>query len=102
MEGYFKLPKTEAMSLEDIPQARWDVASIRESIIKPLVRSPPPSEAEIAQAGKQLNLTRSSIYRLLAAYRKRPQTTTLLPGIVGRRENTRVIAADIEAVMQTA
>lgn len=49
-----------------------------------------------------MGIRRTVLYGLLAAYRKRPQTTTLVPKDRGRRPETRVLEAKAEAMIATA
>jgi putative transposase len=53
-------------------------------------------------AATTLGIRRAYVYRLLAAYRDRPQTSTLVPNHRGRPQNTRVLDAKVEAVIQAA
>ena len=87
--------------LEDIPQKLWDVASSRETVIKALARLPRVGLPEIKLAAGQLNLKRSSVYRLLTSYRDRPQTTTLLPKRAGREQGSRVLGQDLETIIES-
>jgi putative transposase len=93
--------ETANASLEDVPQALWELATTREAVIKPLALLPRVGLLEIDIAARQLNLKRSSVYSLRAAYRKRPQTTTLLPGHDGRKKGTWALEKDIESLIES-
>ena len=89
-------------SIEQIPEEVWQVACAREAVIRPLATSPHVGRAEIKAAAKTLGIRRAYVYRLLAAYRRRRQTSTLVPKHRGRPQDTRVLDQRIEAVIEAA
>src|SRR4051812_21281374 len=89
-------------SIEEIPEELWQVACARETVIRSLAASPHAGRAEIEAAATALGIRRSYIYRLLAAYRRRPQTSTLVPQHRGRPQNSRVLDGKAEAVIESA
>jgi hypothetical protein len=68
-------------SVDEIPEQLWQVACAREAVIPPLATSH-VGRQEIEAAARTLGIRRAYVYRLLAAYRDRPQTSTLVPSIV--------------------
>ena len=89
-------------SIEEIPDEVWQVACAREAVIRPLAAAPHIGRAEIEAAATALGIRRAYVYRLLAAYRRRPQTSTLVPKHRGRPQNARVLDGKVEAVIESA
>jgi putative transposase len=89
-------------SVEEIPEALWQAACAREAVIRPLSIASRVGRAEIDAAAAALGIRRAYVYRLLAAYRRRPQTSTLVPKHRGRPEDTRVLDKKVEAVIESA
>ena len=88
-------------SLEEIPEESWQVACAREAVIRPLAASH-VARGEIEAAATTLGIRRAYVYRLLATYRQRPQTSTLVPKHRGRPQDTRVLDRKVEAVIDAA
>ena len=87
-------------SIEQIPEQLWQVACAREAVIRPLAASPHPGREEIEAAVAALGIGQAYVYRLLARYRRRPQTSTLVPKQRGRPQATRVLDGKVEAVIE--
>jgi hypothetical protein len=75
---------TENPSHELATPEEWSRARHRETILRSLVTQSSLSETDIRLASKRMGVGRAHFYRLLAAYRLRPQTSTLLPRAGGR------------------
>ena len=56
----------------------------------------------VDETAHTLKLSRSLVYQLVAQYRKRPQTSTLLLGHSGRPRGLRVLEPEREAVIDNA
>jgi len=80
------------------PEA-WSRARHRESILRPLVAQSSLSEPEIELAGKQMGVGRAYFYRLLSAYKLRPQTSTLLPRRDGLPTGTHLLPPGTESIV---
>jgi putative transposase len=89
-------------TLDEIPEELWQIACVRETVIRPLVVRSRLDREEIDTAATALGIRRAYLYRLVAAYRKRPQTSTLVPKQPGRPHRTRLLDPKVEAVIQTA
>jgi putative transposase len=89
-------------SLDEIPDKLWQVACTREAAIRPLTAIPHVGRQEIEAAAVALGVRRAYVYRLLVAYRNRPQTSTLVPKHRGRPPDTRILDAKVEGVIETA
>ena len=89
-------------SVDDVPHELWQIACAREAVIRPLAAHRRIGRDEIAHAAVALGIGRAYLYRLLSAYRQRPQTSTLIPQHRGRPADTRVLDAKVEAVIQAA
>ena len=89
-------------SVEEIPEELWQVACAREAVIRPLAAAPRVGRLEIEAAATALGIRRAYVYRLLAAYRRRSQTSTLVPKHRGRPQDTRVLDRKVEAVIEAA
>jgi hypothetical protein len=59
-------------------KAKWEEACRREADIRPLVVEGSVSNAQADQAAQELGVSRSLVYRLVARYRQRAQTSSLL------------------------
>ena len=57
---------------------------------------------EMDEAASRLGIRRAYIYRLLAAFRVRPRTSTLLPKAEGRKTGTRHVSPQIELIIENA
>lgn len=77
----------------------WGRARHRESILRPLATQGPLSEADIRLASKRMGVGRAYFYRLLAAYKVRPQTSTLLPRRDGLAAGTHLLPAGVESLV---
>jgi putative transposase len=80
-------------------EAGWGVALHRESVIRPLAEHPRLSSESIAEAANQLGLSRSILYKLLQRYRRRPQTSSLLPWKRGRKRDESLLGDEREALL---
>ena len=80
------------------PEA-WSGARHRESILRPLSAQSFLSEPEIELASKQMGVGRAYFYRLLAAYKQRPQTSTLLPRQDGLPTGTHLLPPGTESIV---
>jgi putative transposase len=82
--------------------ADWELARQREAVIRPLAAQPSLTPAIVSETARTLNLRRSLVYQLVAQYRKRPQTPTLLLGQSGRPRGSRFLEPEREAIIQGA
>jgi putative transposase len=80
-------------------EAAWGVALHREAVIRPLAEQPRLSAESIAEAANQLGLSRSILYKLLQRYRRRPQTSSLLPWKRGRKPDEPLLSDEREALL---
>ena len=69
----------------------WGTALEREAVIRPLVEYHRLPKESVEEAASRLSASRALIYRLVGRYRKRPQTSSLLPWKRGRDRNTRFL-----------
>ena len=81
----------------------WKIARTREAVIRPLADEPRTSHADMDAAAAQLELSRSYVYKLLARYRRKPQTSSLLASDSGGRpEGIRVVDQQREQLIRAA
>jgi putative transposase len=84
-------------------ETAWQLARQREAVIRPLAEDPCTRHADVDAAAGRLGLCRSYVYRLLARYRCRPQTSSLLSAQQrGRPEGTRLVDEQREALIKSA
>jgi putative transposase len=88
-------------SWEAASDSEWGLALEREAVIRPLAEQGRLSVAAIDDAADRLRLSRSVLYDLLRRYRRRPQTSSLLPWKRGRGTNDCVLAPEREELLQT-
>jgi putative transposase len=82
-------------------EASWALARHREAVIRPLADCSPLTIERIDEAAQVLTISRSFVYRLLERYRRRPQTSSLLPRIGGRAPRARQLDRDLESLVAT-
>jgi len=82
-------------------EAAWGVALLREAVIRPLAEHPRLSVESVAKAADQLGLSRTILYKLLQRYRRRPQTSSLLPWKRGRKPSESLLGDQREALLNT-
>ena len=90
---------TEIAAHELATAEDWNRARHRESILRPLATQSSLSEADIRLGSKQMGIGRAYFYRLLAAYKLRPQTSTLLPGRDGLAAGTHLLPPGTESLV---
>ena len=79
-------------------EATWGVALYR-AVIRRLAEHPRLSSESIVEAANQLGLSRSILYKLLQRYRRRPQTSSLLPWKRGRKPDESLLGDEREALL---
>jgi len=82
-------------------EAAWGVALLREAVIRPLAEHSRLSAESVAEAADQLGLSRTILYKLLQRYRRRPQTSSLLPWKRGRKPVDSLLGEEREALLNT-
>jgi putative transposase len=82
--------------------AQMDEALRRSETLRLLAAKPRLTVLEIEEAASKLGIRRAYLYRLLAAFRKRPRTSTLLPKAEGRKAGTWGVSPQIEQVVENA
>ena len=65
--------------------SEWQLACQREAVIRRLAETDRLSCLQVHRAAKLFGLGRSVTYRLIARFRQRPQTSSLLLAKAGRR-----------------
>lgn len=85
--------------IDSATDADWSTAAEREQLIAALASKPRARLPEIDDVAKSLGLSRAMTYRLLARYRKNPQTSSLLPDHGGRKPGSLVLDDRIERIV---
>ena len=83
------------------PESDWDIALAREAVIRPSADRPRLTEIDLQEATEGLELSRATLYRLVARYRQRPQTSSLLPWKRGRSSETHFLDKEREDLIAT-
>src|ERR1700722_18512098 len=91
----------KAYQWEIASEAAWGVALLREAVIRPLAEHSRLSAESVAKAADQLGLSRTILYKLLQRYRRRPQTSSLLPWKRGRKPAEFLLGEEREALLNT-
>ena len=81
--------------------AAWAIARQREAVIRPLL-DVPLALPRVIEAARALGVSRSLVYRLVARYRRRAQTSSLLPRTRGRAPRIRMLDPQREAIIANA
>jgi putative transposase len=79
----------------------WGLAVQRETVIRPLSEEGKLSGQRVQEAMLQLDLSRSALYKLIRRYRRRPQTSSLLPWKRGRVSHARLLLPDQEELLES-
>lgn len=82
--------------------ARIDEALRRSETLRLLAAKPRLTTLEVDKAASKLGIRRAYVYRLLAAFRKRPRSSTLLPKTEGRKAGTWLLSPQIELIVESA
>jgi putative transposase len=80
----------------------WALALTREAVIRPLAEAATVSHATADVAAATLGISRSLVYRLVARFRDRPQTSTLLLRKRGLSVQTLLLAPPLERLIADA
>lgn len=74
-------PMTDIPDLHSAREQAWQEALRREAVIRPLAVLPAIKRADLDDAASRLGLAKTRIYDLIARYREKPLTSSLLvPG----------------------
>src|SRR5215472_1919893 len=76
---------------ESAPDSDWGTALEREAVIRPLAEERKLGRAAVQEASQHLGVSRALVYRLIARYRQRAKTSSLLPWKRGPARNTRCL-----------
>ena len=81
---------------EAASDTEWGLALEREAVIRPLTEQERLSTAAVEEATARLRVSRSVFYDLVRRYRRRPQTSSLLPWKPGRSASVPTLAPERE------
>ena len=84
------------------PAAEWEQARNRERLIRPLAEQPSATRADVEVAAKELGLSRSFTYKLIARYKRHPVVSSLLSAKRGRPAESRILNQDKETILDDA
>ena len=90
---------TENPSHELATPEEWSRARQRETVLRSLVTQSSLSETDIRIASKRMGVRRAYFYRLFAAYKLCPKTSTLLPRAGGRPPGLHLLPAETESLV---
>ena len=90
---------TENPSHELATAEEWSRARQRETVLRSLVTQSSLSETDIRIASKRMGVRRAYFYRLFAAYKLCPKTSTLLPRAGGRPSGLHLLPAETESLV---
>jgi hypothetical protein len=96
----FVLPMALEPGFNSATQVDWELACERETVIRPLAQAVRLESWQVADAANAIGLGRSATYRLIALFKRRPKTSTLLPAKSGRRHSTRWLDPRVEAIVE--
>jgi len=86
-------------SWQDLSDEQWQETCRREAVIRPLAEQDAVSRQAAATAAEQLGIGPVLVYRLVARFRARPQTSSLAPGVRGRGFRSRALDPGVEALV---
>jgi len=90
---------TEDPSHELATAEEWNRARHRETVLRSLLTQSSLSETDIQIASKQMGVGRAYFYRLFAAYKLCPKTSTLLSRAGGRPSGLHLLPANTESLV---
>ena len=80
----------------------WQLATAREAIIRPLAELPRVTVKAADEAAHLLGISRSLVYELIARFRRRPQTSSLLRGKRGLKPQSTLLAPSVHKLIMEA
>ena len=80
----------------------WQIATAREAIIRPLAELPRVTVKAADEAAHLLGISRSLVYELIARFRRRPQTSSLLRGKRGLKPQSTLLAPSVHKLIMEA
>jgi putative transposase len=86
------------MSILQATDAQWERARRREAAIAGVANAPDPAE-QVTRLSARLGVSRRTVFRWLAAYRKSPQTSSLLARPAGTPSGARRIDPHLEQLI---
>ena len=86
----------------DVSDEEWQTAIRREAVVRPLAGKSRLSSATVDAAAERLGLKRARLYRLIAAYRERPLTSTLISPKSGPPKGHRLLDLGREKLIEQA
>ena len=86
---------------ESASEVDWGLAVEREAVIRPLAEQKRLCKDDVGEAARQLGIGRSVLYCLVGRYRRRPQTSSLLPFKRGRDTHTAVLDKTRELLLDS-
>ena len=86
-------------SWQDLSDGQWQEACRRESVIRPLAEQETVSRQAAVAAAEQLGIGPALVYRLVARFRARPQTSSLAPSVRGRGFRSCALDSGVEALV---
>ena len=86
---------------EAASKADWGLALKREAVIRPLVEERKLNRSRVTWAMESLEVSRSVLYDLVRRYKRRPQTSSLLPWKRGRNTNAQFLDPSREELLRT-
>lgn len=85
-----------------IDDAIWEEAVAREAVIRRLISDGPLKRSDFHRACHELGVKRSRLYQMIAAYRARPVTSSLVARPRGIKQGSRRLPEEVEAVIAEA
>jgi len=80
----------------------WQIATAREAIIRPLAEQPRVTIKVADEAAHLLGISRSLVYELIARFRRRPQTSSLLRGKPGLKPQSTLLDPSVHKLIMEA
>jgi putative transposase len=99
---FFQPRREQPSDFHAASPSEWQLACQREAVIRPLAETDRLSCLQVEQAAKILGLGRSVTYRLIARFRQRPQTSSLLLAKAGRPRSLRLLNPRVETIVEQA
>jgi len=85
-----------------IGEADWEMAQRRFAAIQPLLDDPFRARAAVEVAASAQGVSAATVYRWLRLYLASGHLSALIPRLDGRRRGTRLVRAEVEAIIASA
>jgi putative transposase len=93
---------SEVTGVLHVDDKQWELAVLREAVIRPLAQKVVLLPEDIAAACVKLGIKQAFLYRLISRYKANSRASALLPGKRGRRVGTAQLKPEVVAIVEAS